>query len=401
MSKRENTLQAQKSGRVTELFPYEMPFHTARWIAAFLILIAAAIAAAAVFFDYPETVTAPFVLLPESGADPIQSPFDGVVEEVRIVTGAPVAQGDILYVLRSPRIQELAAERSALEKDRAAVARERESAEATYRINRNIQEAEITQRAKQADYQSRYLAVYRNVGERVKKLDQEGLTSSIDVLTHELGQAAAERDAALAHEAHTMAKLTLNRIDAEFQQAQEQLENQAIKIDVRIAGIDGQLRQATGELAYLAAPYDGTIVSVARQRKGDVVGVGQELCQVAPGAAPPRAHLQLEERGMARLREGQHVKLLFDAFPYQRYGVVNGALNWLSPAAIMTDGEERFVAHVVPEALEIGQGEKAQPLRAGMRGEARIQVGRRTLIEYAFEPIRQLRENMRSQPGNE
>mgnify|MGYP003694436815 CR=1 FL=1 len=28
----------------------------------------------------------------------------------------------------------------------------------------------------------------------------------------------------------------------------------------------------------------------------------------------------------------------------------------------------------------------------GMKGEARIRVGSRTLIEYAFEPIRQLRE---------
>ena len=128
---------------------------------------------------------------------------------------------------------------------------------------------------------------------------------------------------------------------------------------------------------------------MARQRTGDVVGVGQELCQVAPGAAPPRAHLQLEERGMARLREGQSVKLLFEAFPYQRYGVVDGTLAWLSPAAIMMGGEERFVAHVVPDEMKIGHGEKAQPLRAGMRGEARIQVGRRTLIEYAFEPIRQ------------
>jgi hypothetical protein len=30
-----------------------------------------------------------------------------------------------------------------------------------------------------------------------------------------------------------------------------------------------------------------------------------------------------------------------------------------------------------------------------MKGEARIVVGSRTLLEYAFQPIRQLRENMR------
>jgi hypothetical protein len=35
------------------------------------------------------------------------------------------------------------------------------------------------------------------------------------------------------------------------------------------------------------------------------------------------------------------------------------------------------------------------PLCVGMRGEAHIIVGGRTLIEYAFEPIRQLRESVR------
>jgi hypothetical protein len=34
------------------------------------------------------------------------------------------------------------------------------------------------------------------------------------------------------------------------------------------------------------------------------------------------------------------------------------------------------------------------PLRVGMRGEAHIVVGGRTPIEYALEPIHQLRENM-------
>ena len=35
------------------------------------------------------------------------------------------------------------------------------------------------------------------------------------------------------------------------------------------------------------------------------------------------------------------------------------------------------------------------PLRVGMKGEARILVGSRTLVELIFEPIRQLRENLR------
>ena len=398
MSSRENNLQIPKSGRVTELFPYEMPFRAARMIAALLITFFAIVAVASVFIDYPETVTAPFILLPESGADPIQSAFDGVVEEVHAVVGANVARGEILYVVRSPRIQALSADLRTLRSDFEAISLQKTSAEDTFQINREIQAAEITQREKEADYRQRYLDVYRDVNDRIEKLGKEGLSSSIEVLTHQLGHAEALRDAALASEEFKMAKLALTRLEAEHRQEVERLDNEATKLQVRIDGLAGQLKEVTGDLVYLTAPYDGTLVSVARQRIGDVVSVSQELCQIAPAGAPPLAHLQLEERGMAKLREGQPVKLLFEAFPYQRYGVIDGSLTWLSPAPITAGGEAHFIAHVKPSALEIGAHSGAQPLKAGMRGEARVQVGRRTLIEYAFEPIRQLRENMRS-PG--
>src|SRR5690606_25995006 len=103
---------------------------------------------------------------------------DGVVEEVRAMTGGEVKQGDVLFVLRSPRIQEMASERRSLQKDLDAVARDRASAEATYQINREIQEAEIVQRKKESEYRDRYLAVYRDVNSRIEQLGAEGLTSS-------------------------------------------------------------------------------------------------------------------------------------------------------------------------------------------------------------------------------
>jgi hypothetical protein len=50
--------------------------------------------------------------------------------------------------------------------------------------------------------------------------------------------------------------------------------------------------------------------------------------------------------------------------------------------------------------IQIGRAPLECPLRAGMTGTARIQAGRRTLIEYAFEPLRQLRENVRVHPDS-
>ena len=107
----------------------------------------------------------------------------------------------------------------------------------------------------------------------------------------------------------------------------------------------------------------------------------------------PVVRLTLGEAGLPKLVKGQTVRLFFDAFPYQRYGVINATLNWISPAAVVSHDGPHFVALASLDPARKGRTPLA--VRVGMTGEARIVIGQRTLIEYAFEPIRQLRENTR------
>jgi len=101
------------------------------------------------------------------------------------------------------------------------------------------------------------------------------------------------------------------------------------------------------------------------------------------------------EKGLPKLCPGQRVRLFLDSFPYQRHGTIESTLAWVSPSTVGTASQARFVATADLTTTSIGSGPRRQPLRVGMRGEARVIVGRRHLIEYAFEPIRQLRENLR------
>jgi len=106
--------------------------------------------------------------------------------------------------------------------------------------------------------------------------------------------------------------------------------------------------------------------------------------------------MMVNEAGLPRLAVAQRVRYFFEAFPYQRYGTVTGKIDWISPSAVTTVEGSRFVAlgsldrHEM--SSEVGH---ALPLRIGMKGDAHIIVGSRTLIEYAFEPIRQLRESIK------
>jgi HlyD family secretion protein len=167
------------------------------------------------------------------------------------------------------------------------------------------------------------------------------------------------------------------------------------KFKLQIQALKRDLASATDDLLSIRAPYDAVVISLAQRNAGSVVQAGAELCQLARIDAAPHARLLVREEGLPRLAAAQRVRLFFTAFPYQRYGTVTGRLAWISPASVAFEEGRHFTAAASLDRTTINVKGEPRPLRVGMKGEARVIVGSRTLIEYAFEPIRQLRENLR------
>src|SRR5262249_31251903 len=85
---------------------------------------------------------------------------------------------------------------------------------------------------------------------------------------------------------------------------------------------------------------------------------------------------------------------MYDSFPYQQFGVKFGALSWISPTA--STSTFRAIAEIDAESVMVlGQ---PTPLKAGMGGRAEVVIARRSLISFALDPIRQIRENMAAPP---
>jgi hypothetical protein len=111
-----------------------------------------------------------------------------------------------------------------------------------------------------------------------------------------------------------------------------------------------------------------------------------------------QADISLPQSGVARVHTGLGVKLLYDAFPFGRYGVRYGTVRWVSPASVEAENGRDFhaFADIDDEAIMV-EGQ-SRPLRAGMRGTAKILLGKRSLISYVFEPLRQLKESFAEPP---
>ena len=231
---------------------------------------------------------------------------------------------------------------------------------------------------------------------RVEKLAATGLMSEIELASHRLAMAQSAKDLELARK--TFDQRRLERQGLENERARQRIaeKSAADELRIRIASLQEPLAMSPNGLLEIRAPYDAVCVGVAQQNAGGVVAPGQELCQLSPTANRLQARLEIPEAGLSRLESRQQVRLLFDAFPYQRFGVVTGAIDFISPAAVTRADGSQFVALASLDKPSIVAGGNPYPLKPGMKGEARITVGRRALIEFAFEPLRSLRENLKS-----
>ena len=388
-------LQRGSTEGESEMLPQDPPPWFIRSLAWLLIAMFGVALLAAVLVSLPETVTCPFVLVPENGADPIQSPRLAVVYRVCVRVGETVKAHDALYILRSDEIRDLGSELRSKGEDLRTLEQGLKKADAAYVSQLEIKTAEISQAESEVKFREQHAASSHELLERMETLTKNGGISLVEVIQYRLEAAESAKDLSVAQ--RTLQQVNLERQQMQSEHSRLRAENVAEieKLKMRLSALKDDLQNSQQNMLTVRAPYAGVVISQLQQNAGSVVQNGQELCQLAATDAKPRAQLTLGEAGLPKLASGQHVRLFFDAFPYQRYGIVNATLDWVSPSTVSSPQGQHFVGLA---SLDKTDQAKRRPLalRVGMAGEARIVVGQRTMIEYAFEPIRQLRENMRN-----
>ena len=380
----------------SEMLPQEPPpwiIRSTAWLllAAFLFALLVAIV-----MRLPETVHCQFVLIPATGADPIQSPRQAIISRVAVEEGQPVKLGEALFVLRSDEIRGWDTQFRTLTEDLRSKEESLTQSETAYAAQLEIKKAEIEQAKSEVKFRENHASTSRELVKRMEKLAKLGGESEIDLVKLKLDLAGSEKDLSVVQRTVQQVNLDRERMETEHARQRAEQQSEIEKLKMRIGALKTDLENTHQNLLTVRSPYEGVITSMDQRTVGSFVQQGQVLCQLAPKDAKPRARMSLNEASLAKLAIAQRVRYFFEAFPYQRYGAVTGKLDWISPSAVTTTEGSRFVALGSLDSYEMSsRAGQALPLRVGMKGDAHIIVGGRTLIEYAFEPIRQLRESMK------
>lgn len=390
-------LTPTKSGNAgpddSAIFPAEPPPWVARALAWMLIALFLTALIASIAVRVPETVDSPFVLVSKGGADPIQAPRAAVVHQVLISEGQSVKRGDTLFVLSVDQVREWRAETDAREQALRTAQETSRKLEEAHVVSLRMKDAEIAQARRETAFRAEHLRLMRDLLQRAEKLATSGLISDMELTSHRLGVTESQKDLEQARK--TLVQEIDERGALETERARQRIAERSAAEEsmIRISSLKQPLTATSSGLLEVRAPYDAVVLDVMPQN-GRVVAPGDALCQLTAPSRHLQARLLMAETGLAKIEPQQRVRLRFDAYPYQRYGVVDGVVDWISPAAVEHEEGADFVVVATVNGSEIRSRGTTLPLRPGMRGQARITVGRRALIEYVLEPLRQVRENL-------
>lgn len=397
------------------------PHWAARGLSTVLIALFTVAVLAAVLVTVPETVTGTFVLVPENGADPVRTPREGTVADVRGAEGQTVAKGATLFVIHSQAVGDRMADMRGVEMQSNGAQARLANAQAEYESQRRADDLEsrrLTTRIASLDristLKKKQLVVTRDMADRGKRGQQSGVVGSLDAdrMALDADQLAADVETVSSDLEDARAALAKLRQDAATRDVQHRELVRSVQQEGEMARVrlDLMKRQPAGEQGDLVvtAPCAGTLLRLMVSSTGAVVQAGDPLGEIACAGEHLQVEMTLGQQDVARVRVGQGAKLLYDAFPYQRFGTKAGRVRWVGPAttgratsaaATATGTEEIFRALIDAGDSTITVHGEARPLLVGMRGEARVVVGRRSLISFAFEPIRALRENFSGTPN--
>jgi membrane fusion protein len=361
------------------------------------------------------------VLTPAGGVLRLVAPQAGVVLAASVPQGGSVRAGEAVMQLSTEQssaagptqeavAQSLQRRSSSLQDElgqQAAQARQKAAA-----LDARIASlgAGVTQLEREIALQRERVRLVREVADRYPALVKSGAVSPVE---------AAERATDLIDQQSHLAALERTLTDMRSDLVQARADRAALplaagretaQLQREIQAIaQSQAETESHRESLVLAPQAGELAAVLAQ-PGQAVAAGQTLATLLPAGSVLEAELYVPTRAAGHLRPGMPVWLRVDAFPYARYGQIAGRVREVAQSAVpaaeaapgglaepgLPGADEGPGVYRVRVALEAPAPADATAawrplLKPGMHVQASLVAEKRTLLQWALEPLAALK----------
>jgi membrane fusion protein len=294
---------------------------------------------------------------------------------------------------------ELGQRRESLERERAQI--QELGAQQVTQIRRRVLDLrnEISQLDRESRLQEQRLASAREQAKKFEDLGKEKFASEImvrqkrdEVTDQELKLQSLKRSRATLERDLAAAKLDEPAAELKARAQADQLSRQISELQQTLVQEDAKRE------SLILAPIDGIATNIAVS-VGQSVAADASFATILPKGSLLRVELLVPTRAIGFVNKGREVVMRYEAFPYERFGQYRGVVQDISQA-VWSPGEKvgplaiKEPVYRVTVALDkqtVTAGTQEIALKSGMLVNADILLDKRTLLEWLFEPLMQLR----------
>lgn len=380
-------------------------------VTGWLLMTLVAVGAFALFGTYARAERVPGYLVPSKGLVKVAPARAGVLRDAHARVRDEVEAGQVLAVVRSESpslagdtaaaiaMQSLSEQERLLEGqinlERGRLKRQL----SRLRAEQESLNAQVASFEEQRELQREITRSARSAFEKVQALLEEGFVSVVESefrrqswLAHHLEEKRQARQL-------TELRARLTDIGHELAMFPQEVALRVSRLESQIADIAQRDAELEGRRAYVVeAPVAGTIASI-RNIPGAVVSPQQPLASILPAGSELEAELFVPSRAAGFVASGQPVRLLYAAFPYQRFGTHEGVIRHVAPT--ITSATEANVPFNLAEpcyrvsvrlaSQEVRAFGRSFELQPGMLLEGNIILERRSFFGWLTEPFRAVR----------
>lgn len=249
------------------------------------------------------------------------------------------------------------------------------------------------------------LPVYQQQEEAYAKLGKDGYAGKLMVLERSRDRIEKEQDLRAQNYAIESLRATIAQSEQKLVQITSEYRKQLQTARVEILADQEKLQQDWAKQQHrhaaleLKAPQNGIVKDLATHTSGTVVSPGTVLMTLVPSDEALQAEVWVGNEDIGFVREGQAVKLKLSAFPFQKYGMVDGEVAHVGADSSdkqdqagqdnKTDSPRplRYRALVTLSRQTLESDGETFRLSPGMALNAEIRLADRTVLEYLLSPV--------------
>lgn len=362
--------------------------------------------------SYSRIETVPGVLVTDQATAKVYAPQPGILTELAVNDGSLVNKGDRIAVITLDRQSESGRDvlgQSAMSIDDRLHLSEQQIAITGQRVNlerlrleriANAANQQVASLDQQIALQTQVVASNRQIFEQIAQVVERGFVSKVEFERRRQAMISSEQQ---------LESLKQQKLSRQSEEAQADAQITVLPVeaartrgDIRFqqSALSQQKMQIEGERSYIiTAPISGRVTAI-QTAAGRMANGQSPLLVIVPEGSNLRAELYAPTKAIGFVKPGQQARILFDAFPYQRFGSFGGKI--VSVSKTVFDPRETDVPIKLEQAVYKitvnlnrqhinGYGDKIA-LQPGMTLNANIVLERQSFLDWILAPLNAVRK---------